>query len=101
MSAYVVASITELDPVGFRAYREAALPVVAAFGGTTLVEPRPVLRLEGSADQPWEPPRLVIVRFPDLDTAKRWHASKEYAGPKALRQAAARTEMLLYAGRDA
>lgn len=100
MSAYVVANITETDPEAFRAYREAALPVVAAFGGRTLIEPRPAARLESGHENPWDPQRLVVVRFPDLETARRWHASQEYAGPKALRQAAARTDMLLYQGRD-
>ena len=100
MAAYVVANITETDSDGFRAYREAALPVVAAFGGRTLIEPRPALRLESGHDSAWNPQRLVIVRFPDLDTARRWHASQDYARPKAMRQAAARTDMLLYQGRD-
>ena len=100
MVAYVVAGITETDPAGFQAYREAAMPVVEAFAGKTLIEPRPEARLEGSADNAWSPQRLVIVRFPDIETAKRWHASQEYAGPKAMRQAAARTEMLLYEGRE-
>ena len=96
MPAYIVASIAETDPEGFRAYREAALPVVAAFGGRSLIQPRPVTRLEGT----WEPQRLVIVEFPDARSATRWHASREYAGPKAMRLASARTDMLLYEGRD-
>jgi uncharacterized protein (DUF1330 family) len=100
MAAYVVANITETDPEGFRAYREAALPVVAAFGGRTLIEPRPAATLESGHKNAWTPERLVIVRFPDLEMVMRWHASQEYAGPKAMRQAAARTDMLLYQGRD-
>lgn len=100
MFAYVVANITETDPEGFSAYREAALKVVKAYGGKTLIEPSPIARLETIDKSDWEPQRLVIIRFPDVATAKKWHSSNEYAIPKALRWASARTEMLLYEGRD-
>lgn len=39
--------------------------------------------LEG--DMPF--PRVVVIEFPDIDSIKRWHASEEYAGPLAMRQA--------------
>ena len=50
--------------------------------------------LEGT----WQPKRLVIVEFPSTKEARAWWSSREYAEAKALRQACARTEMVLLEG---
>ena len=96
MTAYVVANIDETDPVAFESYRHAALPVVAQYGGRSLIRHDQFERLEGS----WSPRRLVIVEFPSLVVARQWYRSPEYRLPRAMRHAAARTDMLLYKGRD-
>lgn len=96
MSAYVVARIDETDPQAFEDYRRAALPVVSQYGGRSLIRHDQFEQLEGA----WAPKRLVIVEFPSLLVARRWYQSDEYQTPKAMRHASARTEMLLYKGRD-
>jgi uncharacterized protein (DUF1330 family) len=53
-----------------------------------------VTTLEGT----WSPKRLVILKFPSVDQAKAWWNSPEYAEAKALRQAVARTQMIVVAG---
>jgi len=69
-------------------------PTLAAYGGRFVVRGGATETLEGD----WSPQRLVIVEFPSVEQAKAWWASSEYAEAKALRQATARTQMLVVAG---
>jgi uncharacterized protein (DUF1330 family) len=41
---------------------------------------------------------LVLVEFPDVETAKRWYASPEYADARALRDRALRRDLLSVQG---
>ena len=95
MAAYIVAIIDEHDAAGFKEYRRQALPVVAAYGGRSLLEGTRHERLEGE----WAPKRVVVIEFPSMESAKAFYASSEYSGPKALRLRAAHTDMLLFEGR--
>jgi uncharacterized protein (DUF1330 family) len=44
-----------------------------------------VVVLEGD----WQPPRLVLLEFDDLEAARRWYASEAYQEAKKLREGAA------------
>jgi len=70
------------------------LPTLQAYGGRFLVRGGKVDVLEGS----WSPKRLVIVEFPDVAKAKAWWASAGYAEPKAIRQSASETNMIVVEG---
>ena len=94
MPAYVVLDIEVTDAEAFARYKELGPPAVAAFGGRYLARGGTVDTLEGS----WHPSRLVILEFPTVDAGRAWWASAEYGPAKALRQACARTEMLLVEG---
>jgi uncharacterized protein (DUF1330 family) len=94
MPAYVVLDIEVSDAEGYARYKELGPPAVAAYGGHYLVRGGPVETLEGS----WLPSRLVIIEFPTVESGRAWWASTEYGAAKALRQACARTEMLLVEG---
>jgi uncharacterized protein (DUF1330 family) len=94
MAAYVVVDVQVNDPVRYEEYRKTVAPTLAAYGGRFLVRGGKVERLEGT----WSPKRLVIVEFPDVATAKAWWGSAEYANPKAVRQSASRTEMIVVEG---
>lgn len=95
MPAYVVVQIEEItDPVAYERYKATTMPSIAAYGGRYLVRGGPCEVLEGS----WQPPRLVVLEFPNADQARAWWNSPEYAAAKALRQAAARSEIVLIEG---
>lgn len=94
MPAYVVLDIDVTNPEGYARYKELGPPAVAAYGGRYLVRGGRTETLEGS----WLPSRLVIIEFPTIESGRAWWASGEYAAAKALRQACARTEMLLVEG---
>jgi uncharacterized protein (DUF1330 family) len=94
MAAYVVVDVEVQDPLRYEEYRKTVAPTLAAYGGRFLVRGGKVHSLEGS----WSPKRLVIVEFPDVATARAWWASAEYANPKAIRQSASHTEMIVVEG---
>ena len=94
MSAYVLVQVDVHDPEGYERYRGVVQPSISAYGGRFIVRGGPVETLEGT----WRPPRLVILEFPDAERARAWWASPEYAAPKALRLATARSEMILVEG---
>jgi uncharacterized protein (DUF1330 family) len=94
MPAYVVVDIQVTDPARYEDYKRVAPPAIAAYGGKYLARGGRVEVLEGS----WAPQRLVILEFPTAAQARAWWESTEYARPKAMRQACARTEMLIVEG---
>jgi len=94
MAAYVIVDIEVTDPERYAAYIKAAPPTIEAYGGRYLVRGGHVDVLEGD----WSPKRFVVLEFPDAGRARAWCSSKEYAGPKALRQAGAKARMILVDG---
>ena len=94
MAAYIVTQIEITDPETFETYRAQVPPILEKYGGEFIVRGGDREGLEG--DWPW--PRMVILKFPDREAAKAWHASAEYQGPKALRQAASKANMIVVDG---
>ena len=94
MAAYIVVDVVVKDPIRYDDYRKRVQPTLDAYGGRFLVRGGKVENLEGS----WAPQRFVIVEFPDADTARAWWNSAQYAEPKAIRQSASHTEMILVEG---
>jgi uncharacterized protein (DUF1330 family) len=94
MPAYVVVDIKVSDPDKIGAYREAAGPAVAAYGGRYLARGGRTVTLEGT----WDPERLVVAEFPDVESAQRWYDSPEYQHAKSLREGIATMEMIVVEG---
>ena len=46
----------------------------------------------------WQPHLLVMLEFPTLEQAERWYNSPEYKPLIALRENAARTQLLIAEG---
>jgi uncharacterized protein (DUF1330 family) len=94
MPAYIVTQVDVEDPVRFEDYKPMVPASLEAYGGRYLVRGGEVENLEGT----WAPKRLVLVEFPSVAKAKAWWNSNEYADAKAIRQAAAKTEMIVVEG---
>ncbi len=94
MPAYIVVEVEVEDPVRYEDYKKMVPPSLVAYGGRFLVRGGKVENLEGD----WAPKRLVMVEFPSVDQAKAWWSSPEYAEAKALRQATAKTQMIVVEG---
>ena len=95
MPAYVIADVREVrDLETLVEYRRRNTDAVANHGGRFLARGGEVEVLEG----PWPHERCVIMEFPDMDAARGWYESEEYAPLKAMRQSASDTQIILVAG---
>jgi uncharacterized protein (DUF1330 family) len=94
MPAYVVVEVDIHDPERYGRYKDMAPPSIYQYGGKYIARGGACETLEGD----WNPPRFVILEFPDADRAKAWWASPEYAEAKQLRHATAKSKMLLVEG---
>ena len=94
MTGYVIAQIDVTDQAAYDEYKQQVPATVAAYGGEFVVRGGAMDVLEGEAPYP----RLVIVKFPSVEQARRWYESAEYAGPLALRKSASRGNLFLVEG---
>ncbi len=94
MSAYVIVDIEVTDPEGYEEYKRLAAPTVAQYGGKYLARGGTTEVLEGD----WQPKRLVILEFEDMERAKAWLNSAEYHPARQLRHRYARSKMVVVAG---
>ncbi|HET8528119.1 MAG TPA: DUF1330 domain-containing protein [Gaiellaceae bacterium] len=94
MPAYVIVETDVHDPEQYERYKAASPGAVAAGGGRFVARGGELAVLEGD----WSPSRLVVLEFPDLETAKRWYASERYQEAKKLRDGAARLNVVAVQG---
>jgi uncharacterized protein (DUF1330 family) len=92
--AYVIVETAVHDPDQYAQYMAASPGAVAAGGGRFVARGGELAVLEGD----WQPPRLVILEFDDLESAKRWYSSERYQEAKRLRQGAATLRMVAVEG---
>ncbi len=94
MPAYIVVEVEVHDPNRYEDYKRMVPPSLTPYGGRFIVRGGKVETLEGD----WSPKRFVIVEFPSLEKAKAWWSSPEYSEAKALRQATAKSQMIVVEG---
>ncbi|MCX7893001.1 MAG: DUF1330 domain-containing protein [Burkholderiales bacterium] len=94
MPAYIIADVDVTDPVRYEEYKKLAPPAIAKYGGRYLVRGGAHETLEGT----WTPRRLVILEFPDLDRARAFYHSPEYAVARAARSGAATGNFVIVQG---
>jgi uncharacterized protein (DUF1330 family) len=92
MTAYVVVEVEIRNAQAFAAYRRLGLPTIAKHGGHVLARSDDAVSLEGE----WRPPRIVIIEFPSVEAAQRWHASPEYQSAMKLRLDAGTTRSVAF-----
>ena len=94
MPAYLINDMEVLDPQGLDEYKKLSPATVAQYGGKFLARGGEMKQLEGE----WQPERLVILEFPSIEQAQVWINSPEYAAPRAIRQKAARSNIVVVEG---
>jgi uncharacterized protein (DUF1330 family) len=96
MPAYVIVETQIHEPDQYATYQAASPDAVHAGDGRFVVRGGELAVLEGD----WSPSRLVILEFPDLESAKRWYESPKYEEAKRLREGAASLRMVAVQGLD-
>ena len=83
MSAFFFFDITVKNPEVYEEYKKLAKPIAEKFGG--------IYRVRGGAldivqTERWSPDRVVIIEFPDKESAHAFLNCDEYASVKAIRE---------------
>ena len=93
MPAYIISDVTVKDREAYEAYRTRAAPS-RQYGGRYLARGTAIESLEGN----WTPRIIVLVEFPDLESARRWYRSPEYTATLAFREAGLSRNLILVDG---
>ena len=96
MAAYVIVETDVTNPEQYEQYKAASPAAIAAGGGRFLVRGGELAVLEGD----WQPSRIVVLEFKDLEAAKRWYESQAYQEAKKLREGAASFRAIAVQGTD-
>jgi uncharacterized protein (DUF1330 family) len=94
MPCYFIGEVDVRDPEGYKAYADAVPAILAKFGGRFLVKGGVTETLEGFAPQP----RIALVEFPDMETARAFWASPEYRAITPIRNRTAVARAFLVDG---
>lgn len=94
MAAYLIADVDVADGAAYETYRQQVPAVIAAYGGRYLVRGGATEPLEGS----WSPKRSVLLEFPSMAALKSFWESPEYRPLRALRERAAKSNIIAVAG---
>lgn len=95
MSAFLIVDTKIENPGEYEEYKKQAKPIAEKYGG--------VYRARGGEmdireTDLWTPTRMVIIEFPDMDNARAFVDSDEYAPVKPLRRNNAKCTLLLLDG---
>src|ERR1700751_618430 len=84
MAASSISDVTIKDGAAIDIYRQRAAASIAQHGGRYIVRGGEIEVLEGA----WRPRAIIIAEFPDMERARTWYRSAEYASALALRDEA-------------
>jgi len=93
-SAYIIANVEVTNPVQYEDYKKWSTEAMKAHGAEVCVRGGKVEVLEGD----WAPQRIVILKFPSVEAAKRFNESPEYGKARTARQGAAIMRMIVVEG---
>lgn len=82
MAALLIARVRVDDPDVYKAYTLLSKPLIEQYGGKILARGGTTENLEGDDG---DVNRVVVVEFPDMNSARNWHSSKEYQDARTIR----------------
>lgn len=91
---YLIADVTVLNEQFYSAYAAKAEGIVEKYKGQYLVRGGKVVPLEGG----WNPQRVIVIKFPNIDKAQKWYTSPEYRAIAALREQSTTSSAILVRG---
>ena len=91
---YVIGDVTVHDPERYPDYSSQTESTLEPFGGRFIVRGPEVQQLEGE----WSPGRVVVIEFPDRESAQGWWDSEAYEAIKPIRREASTGNLILVDG---
>jgi uncharacterized protein (DUF1330 family) len=82
MAVYVIIDIKVIDRDLYAQYVQKVPPVVKKFGGRYLARGGKITTITGN----WNPERMIILEFDNVEQVDDWLNSKEYAAMAHLRE---------------
>ncbi len=95
MSAFVIVDTQIENAAAYEEYKRLAKPIAEKYGGRYRVRGG---ALDVRETDLWTPTRIVVIEFPDLDAARSFVDSAEYAPVKPMRRNNARCTLFLVEG---
>jgi uncharacterized protein (DUF1330 family) len=95
MAAFLVVDTAIENAEEYEKYKALARPIAEKFGGVYRVRGGDMEVFETDL---WSPTRMVIVEFPDMQSARAFVESEEYAPVKPLRRDNARCTLAILDG---
>ncbi len=88
--AYLIAESDVTDAELMQSYAEKARETFEEYGGKFVAGGNEVAHMDGL----WKPPRVVIISFPSMESAKAWYSSPEYQELLPMRYRAANSSLI-------
>lgn len=95
MSAYLVADTKIENAEEYEKYKALAKPIAEQYGGVYVARGG---KLDIRETDLWSPTRVVIIEFPDMQSAQAFVDSDEYAPVKAIRRNNAKCTLFIVDG---
>ena len=95
MSAYLIVDTVIENADEYEKYKALAKPIAEKYGGVYRARGGEMDVLETDL---WSPTRMVIIEFPDMQSARAFVDSEEYAPVKPLRRNNARCTLTILEG---
>jgi uncharacterized protein (DUF1330 family) len=94
MPAYFISDAFVKNREALETFRGRAAASVSRYGGRYLARAEAVEQVEGA----WKPHIIIIIEFPDIERARAWYRSAEYALALAVRDQAIGRQLILVDG---
>ena len=94
MAGYVIVDNEITDEALYAQFRARVAATVATYGGKYLVRGGAAESVEGD----WKPHRVVVVEFDNVEQAKAWLNSPEYAELREIRLKSANASVIVVEG---
>ena len=95
MSAFLIVDTEIKNSDKYEEYKKLAKPIAEKYGGTYRARGG---EMDVRETDLWTPTRIVIIEFPDMDSARAFVDSDEYAPVKPLRRDNASCTLLIVEG---
>ena len=93
-SAYILADVDVTNPEQYEEYKKLSTMAMKAHGAEVCIRGGKVDVLEGD----WSPKRVILLKFPSIEAARKFNDSVEYGAARKSRQGAALMRMVLVEG---
>ncbi len=95
MSAFIIVDTKLSNPEAYEEYKKLARPIAEKYGGIYRARGG---ELDVRETDLWSPTRVVVVEFPDMDSARAFVDSEEYAPVQKIRHANAECTLFIVDG---